>query len=172
MSDLYQSLRLTLKEYSDRYPQLSQADVFALWFLRAYVTTSEQQAASAVVGGKGDKSNDAILIDDAAKTVFVIQTKFCGALSKKNESRNDLIGFADIAVQLGNPSDRTFKQYTDRMDELTAGRATAGRRRILRDKYRLHLFFVTLGKVSETHRRDAESVVRRASCEAALEVID
>jgi AIPR protein len=58
------------------------------------------------------------------------------------------------------------------MDELTAGRITAGRRRILRDNYRLHLFFVTLGKVSETHRHDAESNVRRARCEAALEVID
>jgi hypothetical protein len=105
MSDLYKRLHSTLKEYSDRHRQLSQADVFTLWFLRAYVTTSEQQAASAVVGGKGDKSCDAIFIDDPAKTVFVVQTKFRAALSKKNESRNDLVGFADIAIQISNPSE-------------------------------------------------------------------
>jgi hypothetical protein len=56
--------------------------------------------------------------------------------------------------------------------ELAAVRAAMGRRRILKDSYRLHLFFVTLGKVSEVHRRDAEIIVRRAKCEAVIEVID
>jgi hypothetical protein len=143
MSDLsLQKLRLTLKEYSDQYRQLSQEDVFTLWLLRAYVTPSIQQAAAAVVGGKGDKSYDAILMDDGAKTVFVIQTKYRATLNKTNEKRNDLVGFADIANQLSNASDRAFKQYCDKMDELTAGRAIVGRKRILRDKYRLHLLFV------------------------------
>ena len=58
------------------------------------------------------------------------------------------------------------------MDEFTAGRAASARRRILKDLYRLHLFFVTLGKVSETQRRDAEAIVRRAKYDLAIEVID
>ena len=173
MSDLsLSSLQLILKEFSERYRQFSSDDIFTLWFLRAYVTSSEQQAAEAVVGGAGDKSHDAIFIDDAAKTIFVVQAKYRNKLSAKSESRNDLIGFAHIAHQLGNPSDAAFTRYTEKMDEFTAGRAASARRRILKDSYRLHLFFVTLGKVSETQRQDAEAIVRRAKYDSAIEVID
>jgi hypothetical protein len=70
---------------------------------------NEDQAINAIVGGKGDKSCDAILIDDAAKVAFVIQTKYRQTLNKKRESRNDLVGLADIANQIGNQSDRAFK---------------------------------------------------------------
>ncbi len=165
-------LHQILTELADRYRQLSQDELFTLWFLRAYVTPSEERACGALVGGKGDKSYDAILIDDAAKAVFVVQTKFRRALSTKREARNDLIGFADIANQLSTPLDSAFKQYIENMDELTAAQVMVARRQILRNHFRLYLLFVTLGKVSNTHIYDAESIVRRARCRSALEVID
>jgi hypothetical protein len=171
-SDLLSNLRTTIGELSDRYSHLSSDDVFSLWFLRAFVTSSEQQASSAVVGGSGDKSNDAILIDDAAKCVFVVQSKYRKSLGKTNEQRSHVIAFADIANGISTESDSDFKQYCDQMEEFTAARAKEARRRILKDGYRLHLFFVTLWKVSPTTRRDAELVVRRARCQAAIEIID
>ena len=62
MSDLsLSSLQLILKEFSERYRQFSSDDIFTLWFLRAYVTSSEQQAAEAVVGGAGARATTQFL---------------------------------------------------------------------------------------------------------------
>jgi len=165
------NLGATLKELSDQYRQLSKDEVFILWFLMAFITRDETQAAGAIVGGAGDKCIDAIFIDDAPKTVFVIQGKHRSKIGAKNELRSDLIAFADVADRLCNPSDMVFKQYVDRMESFTALRAKEARRRIQRDGYRLQLYFVTLGKVSRTHREDARSVVHRSKA-AALEIID
>src|SRR4051812_14262957 len=74
-----------------RFPRLSADDRFALWFLRAFVTDSEAHAADAVAGGARDKGIDAILIDDQAKCVFVVQAKYRKSLGKTSEKRADII---------------------------------------------------------------------------------
>jgi hypothetical protein len=63
-------LRRELSEYRDRYPKLGDDELFVLWFLRAFVTESEEDAASALSGGPRDKSVDAVLIDESARIVF------------------------------------------------------------------------------------------------------
>ena len=87
-------LRRELHEYRERYPKLGDDELFVLWFLRAFVTESEADAASALCGGPRDKSVDAVLIDEPARIVFVVQGKYRKTLAKKSEHRGDVTGFA------------------------------------------------------------------------------
>jgi hypothetical protein len=67
-----------------------------LWWQagRAFVTDSQTDAAAALCGGAGDKSVDAVLVDDAARIVFLVQGKYRKDLSTKPEVRNDVTAFA------------------------------------------------------------------------------
>jgi hypothetical protein len=67
-----QDLKRELDQFQERYPRLAPDELFILWFLRARVTDKEQEAAAALTGVAKDKGIDAILIDDAAKMVFII----------------------------------------------------------------------------------------------------
>src|SRR5438093_13688252 len=93
-------LRRELTEFHDRYPKLGDDELFVLWFLRAFVTESESDAAAALCGGPGDKGIDAVLIDDPARIVFVAQGKYRKEIAAKTEHRGDVTGCAQLAVQL------------------------------------------------------------------------
>lgn len=165
-------LNSILDELGERLTTLTEDDLFVAWFLRAYITESESEAASGVVGGPGDKNVDAVLIDDRAKTVFVVQAKYRRALGQKAENRSDLLGFADVAHRLCDPVESSFKQYVSDMDELTAQHIIDARKRIRGQDYRLRLFFVTLGRVSPTVVKDTRDTVRRVKCDSAIEILD
>jgi hypothetical protein len=53
-----------------------------------------------------------------------------------------------------------------------ASRLKLARDRVRNDNYRVVLYFVTLGNVSDSHRKDADSLARKAKCEVTFEVID
>jgi hypothetical protein len=65
-----QDLREELKDFGTRFRGLTENDLFVLWFLQAYLVDDEDLAARGLVGGSGDKSVDAVVIDDRARTVF------------------------------------------------------------------------------------------------------
>ncbi len=44
-------LRRELHEFHERYQKLGDDELFVLWFLRAFVTENEADAASALCGG-------------------------------------------------------------------------------------------------------------------------
>ena len=46
---LFKNLKQQIKEYGETYPHFQDEDLFTLWFMRAYVTESEQEAGSAIV---------------------------------------------------------------------------------------------------------------------------
>ncbi len=100
--------RDTIKEIRSRFPHLKPDDVFALWFLVAYLIEDEDQGAKALVGGAGDKGIDAIWIDESAKAVFVVQAKFRETLGKKTENRNDVLGLLEVARYLSEKDDDKF----------------------------------------------------------------
>lgn len=95
-SDLHRELA-DLKEH---YPRLKPDELFVLWFLIAFVTEDEKQAAEALCGGSGDKSLDAVLVDDDAKMVFIIQGKYRKQIGTKAEARNDVLEFARLGPLL------------------------------------------------------------------------
>lgn len=88
------------------YPKLKDDSAFVLWFLRAYLADSEESARKALTGASNDKGIDAILIDERAKQVNLVQGKFHLSLGEVGEKRNDVLSFADLANlpwEIGNP---------------------------------------------------------------------
>lgn len=93
-------LERELSEYRERYPRLQSDELFVLWFLRAFVTEKESEAVAALCGGPRDKNVDAVLIDDNSRLVFVIQGKYREAVGAHTEQRGDVMGFAQVALDL------------------------------------------------------------------------
>src|SRR6266851_2452011 len=103
-------LRVELAEFQERYPKLTEDEVFVLWFLRAFLTGEEEEAAKALSGGSKDKGVDAVLFDDETKTVFIVQGKYRRGIGTGTEKRGDVTSFAQLAVtyvEMGRPSKTT-----------------------------------------------------------------
>lgn len=167
-----QDLNAAIEDIGVRFPKFSPDDRFVLWFFRAYVTDSEERAAEAVTGGSRDKSIDGLLIDDAARVVFLVQAKYRKKLANTTENRNSVMCFAEVASHLCEPDNHEFSQYIASMEPLSAERMKEARKRVLAHNYRVVLYFVTLGKVSASTRKDAEQTVRQTKCDARIEFID
>jgi hypothetical protein len=123
-------LKAQIEELAQREPKLNNDDLFVLWFLKAYVTGNDEQARKAVAGGAGDKSVDAVHIDDAAKGVFIVQGKYRHKLLDKAESRTDVLTFAQLAPLLAEPDDARFAKFVHGMEEYTAGLLREARKRV------------------------------------------
>lgn len=161
-----------VEELRSRFPNLSMDDRFVLWFLRAYITDKEEEAAKSVVGGSNDKGIDALLIDDAMRCVVVVQSKYRQSLGEVSEKRNDIVSLAEIAGQLSNKDEAKFSQFVASTHSLAADKLRKARDKVLSDDYRVWLYFVTLGNVSDRIREDAQSNVQNVPCNVSLEIID
>lgn len=165
-------LERELKAFADEFTAVSSDNLFVTWFLRAYLTESDQAAIDAVTGGPGDKSVDAVLIDDKADVVYIVQAKYRRKRYGTAEPRGAVVEFSTIAQTLSDPSAASFAEFLQGMEAAAAASLREARQRILRKKYRLVLIFVTLGKCSDAVERDARQAVRRASRACSLEIID
>ncbi|MCH7811718.1 MAG: hypothetical protein IH958_03720, partial [Chloroflexi bacterium] len=164
-------LHRELTEYRERYPKLADDELFVLWFLRAYVAESDAEAAAALCGGPRDKDADAVLIDERERLVFVIQGKYREEIAAKNEHRGDVMGFAQLAVNLCGDK-KTFDSLAAEMAPEVHQKLKEGRDRVLQRGYKLRMFYVTLGKCSRALLNEAERTVRRADDHAAFELFD
>ena len=115
-------LKRELDDFGDKYPKLESHELFVAWFLRAYVTGSDSSAVHALSGCSNDKGIDAVLIDEAAKAVFLAQGKCRQGIGSKNEKRPDIVSFAALAGILPNPNIQVFKNYLQDLDESLAAR--------------------------------------------------
>ena len=165
-------LKQELQEIRERYPHLSADNLFVLWFLRAYVTETEAEAAKALTGGPNDKGLDALLIDNSARVVFLVQAKFRQEFGQKNETLSDVSAFADLAEIVCSSDDDRVQLFLEDASPVTAERLRTARRKIRKDKYRVWLYFVTLGKVSPTIRKHAVQKVKQSELDARIELID
>jgi len=165
-------LRAALDDIGERFRNLSLDDRFVLWFLRAYVTESEDRAAEAISGGARDKGIDALFIDDAARAIFVVQGKYHKEVGQTTEKRADVVSLAEIAHRLSEPTGKLFSEFLSKADGYVAERLKEARKRVINSNYRIWLYFVTLGNVSASTRKDAQSLVRTLRRDATIEVID
>ncbi|HET6325817.1 MAG TPA: AIPR family protein [Planctomycetaceae bacterium] len=162
----------TIAEIRARFPHLKRDAVFVLWFLVAHLAEDEDQAAKALVGGVGDKGADAIWIDEASKAVLIVQAKFRETLGEKVENRNDVLGLLNIARHLSQTDDDKFKSQLAGMEPTVAARLPQARNRFLRGGFRLLLYYVTLGRVSNTIRNDAAAGLDDLSRLVSMEIVD
>ena len=161
-----------LKELSYKFPKFKEEDLFVLWFILAYIKDDEQAAADAITNGKNDKGIDAILIDDPARIVCVIQGKYRHDIGKGNEVRQDVLDFAQKAHVLEDSGRANFKDFIQGADPLVASKLKQCQDRVQKHAYRVGLYYVTLGNCSPGLRKEAENVVRTADCEAHIDIID
>lgn len=167
----YEHLKSEIKELGLKYYKLPNEDLFIMWFLRAYITDNLEEAANAITNGPGDKGVDAILIDDPARTIFLIQGKFRHGLSKKNEARSDVISFAELVSVLGDSDIKSFLELTRNANPLVADKLKKSRNRLLKRGYRLRLYYVTLGNFSSGLKREAQLIVRNSDSDAHIDFI-
>ncbi|MBC8357309.1 MAG: AIPR family protein [Planctomycetes bacterium] len=165
-------LKSALDDIKERFPRLQDDDLFVLWFLRAFITDKEEFAAEAIVDGAGDKGIDAIIIDDNAKAVFVVQGKHREQLMQKTESRADVLALAEVASRMFEKDEKEFKNYVASMDAHAAAKVKKARQRLKERGYKLWLNFLTLGKVSTSVRNDATSLLKAMKSPVVIDFID
>jgi hypothetical protein len=150
-------------------PALRDDNAFVLWFLRAFLADSEESAKSALTGQTGDKNLDAILIDENAKQVHLVQGKY--HQSPKAEKRNDVLAFADWATVPWDERSIRAAFYC-KLAPLAQKKMDVAINRIKQRGYDLRLYFVTTGTVSPTIRNDAEYKVCQVSQNPQIQILD
>ena len=170
--DVFKDFKLLIKEYGETYHTFKDEDLFTLWFLLTYVNDNEHESAKSVVNGPNDKGIDAIHIDDNARAVFLVQTKYRKRLNAASEKSNDIIQFAKLSHVLGRYDQTDFKNFIENADVLVKERLTKAKRKIQKRDYKLWLYYATLGKCSSIVRNEANSIVRKCGIDCSLEIID
>lgn len=166
-----QDLLRELSEFRDRFPKLGDDELFVLWFVRAFISEDESQATSALCGGSRDKGVDAVLIDEPARIVFVVQGKHRKEVGAKAEHRGDVTGFAQVAVDLCGDL-ATFRSLVKDMSPEVAHRLDEARARISKRGYALHMFYVTMGRCSASLQDEASRIVRAANAKVQFQLFD
>lgn len=164
-------LERELDEFRERFPQLQDDDIFILWFLRAFVTEEEHEAAGALCGGSKDKGVDAVLIDEAARIVFIIQGKFHKVVAMRTEHRTDVMTFAQLGTTIVGDGG-SFTDFVKDMSPEVAHRLNNARKRIKSRNYSLQLFYVTTGKCSPALLEEAKRSVRSVDGEVTFQLFD
>jgi hypothetical protein len=168
----FKDLQAEIRELSSRFNRFKDDDLFVLWFLRAYITDTEEAAADSITGGANDKGVDALLVDHAARAIFIVQGKYRQSLGGKSEGRSEVMAFSNLAAFLNSWPDADCKEFLKTTDAAVAERLREARKLVHKQGYDTRLFFVTTGKVSSTVRDDAMTQVRQVSRRAQIEVID
>jgi|ERR1017187_193054 hypothetical protein len=163
-------LKIEIADMRERFPRLQDSELFVAWFLKCFITEKEDDAVAALVGGPRDKSLDAIHIDDASKTVFLIQGKYRQRTNGALEHRSDVTAFAELASVFSDT--QAFASYLKDLDPAVAGKAQEARKRIRSRGYRTQLYYVTTGRCSAALADEATRTVRQADGPASIEVID
>jgi hypothetical protein len=165
-----QELKRELAELQEVHPALAQDSLFVLWFLRAFITDREADAAEALTGGPGDKGVDAVLVDEAAKTVVIVQGKFREQISMKAEPRQGVMALAELGHTLLGPAPR-FVDLMRGLDGLTAAKLDQARERCLRRRYGVQLHYVSLGRFSPGLAEEARRTARAAGASVSLNLL-
>ena len=165
-------LREELKDLGSRFRGLTENDLFVMWFLLAYLVDEEDLAARGLVGGSGDKSVDAVVIDDRVSTVFLVQGKFRLSINQKPEQRSDVVAFADLGAVLWGDRDN-YTRFTEGLDPLVRARLDEARNRVQRrDRWKVHLFYATTGSCSKALETEAKSIALNAKGPTEFDVLD
>lgn len=164
-------LRHELHEYRERFPRLQDDELFVLWFLRAFLTENEDEAARSVCGGPHDKGVDAVLVDDDTRNVFIVQGKYHREAGAKAESRGDVLGFTELGTTITGPA-RPFADLLTDISPEVEKRLEEARKRIVAHDYRLQLYYVTMGRCSASLIDEAERLVRSAERQVTFTLVD
>lgn len=157
--DHFSQLKKAVQEFQDKNPYISSDNAFVAWFLRAFIVGTDEEAINALKGGARDKGIDAVYIDHASKSVFIIQGKYHQGPVASTDKRSDVIALGLLGRALLLEDKSTFDMTLKDAEATVQDILKQARRAIQRDGYRLVLQFVTTGKVSDTHKAEAQQLV-------------
>jgi hypothetical protein len=155
----FSSLKREVAEIRGRNPQLKPDEAFIVWFMRGFLTDDEQSSIASLVGGTGDKSVDAVYIDDATKVICLIQGKYQAGAKPKAVPRSEVIALANTGRCLLEDSATPLRSLLEKCAPNAADALSRSREAIHRKGYRLNLYFVTSGSVTPTAKEDAASLI-------------
>ncbi len=161
-----------LDELAELNSQLKSDELFTVWFLRAYLTSDDGSAKSALTARRGEKGTDAVFIDGRARVAFMVQTKFRQRRFMKAESRSEVMAFAGLPQHLLDDDPKGFADFLKKMPPSAAERMREARRVVQKNDHRLHLVYATLGSCSKTVLTDAKRAARNPKKNTGFEVLD
>lgn len=165
--NFFDELKHEIYDLRRRYPNLTDEDLFVLWYLFAHLADGEDDAAKALTGSPNDKDADAVLVDDRARTAFIVQSKY-RKRADRSEQRADVVSFASLAGTLR--SDKSaYEAVMSTANPLVRSRLDEVRDRLKRG-YELQLIYVTSGRFTPAVSKQAEQLARKE--QAQLELID
>lgn len=154
--DFFKDLKKEVLEIKDRNPHLADDSAFIAWFLRAFITEDEKQAIESLTGQAGDKSSDAVFIDHDNRIVFIVQGKY-HSKNHANEPRSHIIALAALGRSIATDRLESFKTLLNKANPIAQKSFEEARNYVLKRDYQLVLRYVSTGKISDTHIKDAES---------------
>jgi hypothetical protein len=167
-------LQRELAELGQRRHVLKDHELFVVWLLLAAITDDEDAAVRALTGVTGEKSIDALLVDDSARAVFIVQGKYHKPLGKNNEPRANVMAFADLPAHL-YADDDDFEIFAKDLEANALAKVEKARERLVERDYRLQCFYATTNRCAKKLAKEAESKMRRLrrpKQKPALEVFD
>lgn len=167
----FRELKDEVAQIRNSIPQLKDDSAFVLWFLRAFLADTEDNARGALCGDTNDKGIDAILIDERAKQVNVIQGKFHHSLGEFSEKRNDVLSFVEVGL-LPWQQKSILEAFYDNLDPFVRQKYEELVLRIKNNKYELRLYYVTTGRCSELICKEAERRAHQAQGSMSISIID
>lgn len=154
--DFFKDLKKEVLEIRDRNPHLADDSAFVAWFLRAFITEDENQAIESLTGQAGDKSSDAVFIDHDNRIVFIVQGKY-HLHNHTSEPRSHIIALSALGRSIVTDRPESFKALLHKANPIAQKGFEEARNYVHKRDYQLVLRYVTTGKISDTHIRDAES---------------
>jgi hypothetical protein len=165
------TLKREVRELHDAYPHWTLDNAFVHWFVRAFLVADAELSARSVTGVSHDKGVDAIYIDEHSSKAFILQGKFHQGERPPQESRADVISFAQIARHITGTKTE-YEAYASSIDPLVATKLSDVRNRVRQRRFTLHLYYVTTGQCSSPLKGEAESQVHQANGQAEISILD
>ena len=154
--DFFQEIKKELIEIKDRIPTISEDNAFVVWFLKAFITDNEDEAFHSIAGMANDKGCDAVYIDHKNRMVFLVQGKY-HKFSESNAKLSDVVALAELGRCILLDRKEPFDSLLNKANANVQQKLIEARNQIHRQGYQLILNFVTTGKVSPVHLRQAEA---------------
>jgi hypothetical protein len=167
---VFKDLDKEVGEFKELFSVFPKEDLFIIWFLKAYITNDDNEAAKSVVNGSNDKGIDAILIDHKSKAVFVIQGKYRQGINTANESKHDVTSFINLAQNLTTAKTREFNLFFQGAPADVMERLKQARRSLVREEYRLFMYYVTTGKYNKENVQQANRLLKQLAPQAIFEM--
>jgi len=153
---------------------LKPSDAFAYWFCQAALLhpDNEQEIRASLCGAAYDKNIDIVAWSAISEEVYVVQTKYRDSLGQKGESPNDMTAFANIAGAFAQRTEAKLDAQFQDANADVRDRFKRAWRLIHKERYALHLIYVSTGKFAKKSLEQAQGIVEASGLQAELTAYD